>query len=88
MTNIYILSKSYHELMFVFCSLFIGRQKGQYVYMCRHTLSHTHRHTLTRNMNTNTQHKRNALFCIILLYKMLEVHVFFKALQIMKLRTC
>lgn len=27
MTNIYILSKSYHDFMFVFCSLFIGGQK-------------------------------------------------------------
>lgn len=46
MTNIYILSKSY--LDFVFCSLFIGRQKKQEdvvtMYTCQHTHTHTHTH--------------------------------------------
>lgn len=63
MTNIYILSKSYHELMFVFCSLFIGRQKGQYVYMCRHTLSHTQTHT-----NTQHEHEYSTQTKCLILY--------------------
>ena len=52
MTNIYILSKSYHNFMFVFCSLFIGGQETTFKCGC---YVHTHTHmqkTLKHNMNT------------------------------------
>lgn len=53
------------------------------MYTQTHTHMHTHTLTHTRKLVlTLTQHEYstqwNALFCIILLYKMLEVHVFFK----------
>ena len=62
------------------------------MYTRKHTQTHTHTHTHTHTnkqthtrkhvLTLNTRHEYatqwNALFCIILLYKMLEVHVFFK----------
>lgn len=82
MTNIYILSKSYHDFMFVFCCLFIGGQKNNIKKwsLCKHThtCTHAHKHVFTLNMRHEYSTQWNALFCIILLYKMLEVHVFFK----------
>lgn len=50
MTNIYILSKSYHDFMFVFCSLFIGGQKKTMWLLCTHALTHT-------STCINTQHE-------------------------------
>lgn len=54
MTNIYILSKSYLDFMFVFCSLFIGGQK-EITLKCVcyvHTLTHTHTKTHINTQNT------------------------------------
>lgn len=54
MTNIYILSKSYLDFMFVFCSLFIGGQK-EITLKCVcyvHTLTHTHMKTHINTQNT------------------------------------
>lgn len=54
MTNIYILSKSYHEFFLFFCSLFIGGQKKCNIKMwspCKHT--HTHTRKQTRVLNTH-----------------------------------
>lgn len=45
MTNIYILSKSYHD--FVFCSLFIGRQKEKQCGCYVHVHKYTHKNVLT-----------------------------------------
>lgn len=59
--------------LFVICSLFIGRQTN-YIQCCHYVHTHSRKHEYSL---------RNALFCIILLYKMLEMHVFFKLLQIM-----
>lgn len=64
MTNIYILSKSYHDFMFVFCSLFIGRQKKNNIKMwllCTrintYTQSHTYTHTQKDALTLNTRHE-------------------------------
>lgn len=45
MTNIYILSKNYHDL--VFCSLFIGGQKNINVVAMYTRNTHTHTYTYT-----------------------------------------
>lgn len=47
MTNIYILSKKYHDFFFFFCSLFIGGQK----ILPRCCYVHMRKRTLTLKMN-------------------------------------
>lgn len=59
MTNIYILSKSYLDFMFVFLQSFYRRAKRNNIKMCLlciHALSLTHTHTHTLTLKTEHEY--------------------------------
>ena len=68
----YIYFKSYHD-DFMFCSLFIDGAKMWLRYTRAKIYTYARIDKNTPGHEYSTQ--RNALFCIILLYKMLEMHV-------------